>query len=100
LKPNPPNVLAFTSSSEKNGRSDTKSCFGTIFPDLAQFKFGKPLDGKVFQICVQSQGPGHRERKMEINVDAWEKCRQCPDFRNCYEFSMAKLEMQRALREL
>jgi len=32
-----------------------KNCFGTIYPDLAQFQFGKPLAGKVFQICVDSR---------------------------------------------
>jgi len=44
-----------------------KSCFGTIYPDLEKLKFGKPLAGKVFQICVDSQGPGHRDRKLAID---------------------------------
>jgi hypothetical protein len=100
LKPNPFKLLSFNNPGDGKDRSDRKSCFGSIFPDLGQFQLGKPLEGKVFQISVQSLGPGHKERKMEINVDEWEKCRQCADFRNCYEFSMAKLEMQRALREL
>jgi hypothetical protein len=34
-----------------------KSCFGTTYPDLEQLRFGKPLAGKVFQICIRSQGP-------------------------------------------
>jgi hypothetical protein len=77
-----------------------KSCFGTIYPDLEKFKFGKPLAGKVFQICVSSQGPGHRDRKLAIDVNAWQDCQQCQDFANCRDFSSAKLEMQRLLREL
>jgi len=76
-----------------------KSCFGTIFPDLEQLHFGKPLAGKVFQICVLSQGPGHRDRALDIDLESWQGCRQCEDFRNCYDFSLAKLEMQRVLRE-
>ena len=76
-----------------------KSCFGTIYPDLEQLQFGQPLAGKVFQICVQSKGPGHRDRKLDINLEAWHGCQQCKDFRNCYDFSAAKLEMQRTLRE-
>jgi hypothetical protein len=77
-----------------------KSCFGTIYPDLAQIQFGKPVAGKVFQICVDSLGAGHRDRKLDIDLDAWQDCQQCQDFANCRDFSSAKLEMQRVLREL
>jgi hypothetical protein len=75
-----------------------KTCFGTIYPDLGQFQFGKPLVGKVFQISVDTKGPGHRDRKLEIDVDAWQECRLCEDFRNCLDFSNSKLQIQEALR--
>ncbi len=77
-----------------------KSCFGTIYPDLEQFKLGKLLAGKVFQITVASQGPGHRDRQLQMDLTAWQDCQGCADFRNCYDFSNAKLEMQRVLAEL
>lgn len=77
-----------------------KNCFGTIYPDLEQMQLGKPLAGKVFQISVDSLGAGHRDRKLEIDLNAWQDCRQCPDFADCRDFSSAKLEMQRVLREL
>lgn len=76
-----------------------KTCFGDIYPDLEQFQFGKPMVGKVFQISVDTLGAGHRERKLEIDMDAWQDCRRCEDFGNCYEFSNAKLQMQLVLRE-
>jgi hypothetical protein len=76
-----------------------KSCFGTIYPDLEHFQFGQPLAGKVFQISVRSTGPGHRDRKLDIDLEAWQDCRGCTEFRNCYDFSGAKLVMQRTLRE-
>ena len=47
-----------------------KSCFGTIYPDLEQFQFGKPMAGKVFQITVNTLGAGHRDRKLDIDLDA------------------------------
>jgi hypothetical protein len=77
-----------------------KTCFGTIYPDLEQFQFGTPLVGKVFQISVNTIGPGQRDRKLTIDADAWEECRQCEDFESCFDFSTAKLQMQRVLREL
>jgi hypothetical protein len=76
-----------------------KSCFGTIYPDLEQPQIGKPLAGKVFKICIRSQGPGHRDRKLEIDLDAWHDCQKCEDFRNCFDFSTAKLGMPRLIRE-
>jgi len=77
-----------------------KTCFGTIYPDLERFQFGKPIAGKVFQISVDTLGPGHRDRKLDIDADAWQDCRQCADFQNCLDFSNAKLQMQLALRDL
>lgn len=74
-----------------------KLCFGTIYPDLERFSFGKPSTGKVFQIAVNTLGPGHRDREMHIDVKAWNDCRQCEDFQNCLDFSNAKLQMQRVL---
>jgi hypothetical protein len=77
-----------------------KTCFGTIYPDLEYFQFGKPMNGKVFQIRVDTLGAGQRDRKLEIDVEAWQECRQCEDFRNCLDFSNAKLQMQMVLRDL
>jgi hypothetical protein len=77
-----------------------KTCFGNIYPDLEKFQFAKPLAGKVFQITVDTIGPGQRDRTLTIDTDAWEDCRQCEDFQNCFDFSSAKLQMQRLLREL
>lgn len=76
-----------------------KTCFGNIYPDLEQFQFGRRLVGKVFQICVDTIGPGQRDRKLTTDTDAWEDCRQCEDFQSCFDFSSAKLQMQRVLRE-
>ena len=76
-----------------------KTCFGTIYPDLAQFHFGKPLAGKVFRIRVDTLGPGHRDPKLDIDLDAWQDCQRCEDFRNCYDFSSANLQMQRVIKE-
>jgi hypothetical protein len=33
-------------------------------------------------------------------LNAWQECQRCEDFRNCFDFSSAKLQMQIVLREL
>jgi hypothetical protein len=77
-----------------------KTCFGTIYPDLEKFQFGNPMAGKVFQICIDTVGPGQRDRKLETDLNAWQECQRCEDFRNCFDFSSAKLQMQIVLRGL
>ena len=77
-----------------------KDCFGKIFPDLEQVEFGRPVAGRVFQILVSSRGANHRERTLQVDLSAWQECEKCDDFRNCYDFSTAKLNMQRVIREL
>jgi hypothetical protein len=74
-----------------------KTCFGTIYPDLEQFQFGKSIAGRVFQIRVDSVGPGQRDRKLDVDEEVWGECRQCGDFQNCFGFATARLHMQRVL---
>jgi hypothetical protein len=33
-------------------------------------------------------------------LNAWQECQRCEDFRNCFDFSSAKLQMQIVLRGL
>ncbi len=74
-----------------------KSCYGTIFPDLVKFQFFKPATGKVFQVQVNTLGPGHRDTKLEANLEEWQKCTNCEEFRSCYDFSMATLAFKQAV---
>ena len=61
----------------------------------------KPVPEHIQErLCVDSLGAGDSNRKLEIDLQAWQDCRKCPDFENCRDFSSAKLEMQRVLREL
>ena len=76
-----------------------KECFGNIYPDLEQVPFGSTVSGKVFRIRVAKYGPGHRDRKLEVDSQAWQECQRCADFRNCYDFSNAKLRMQQVLAQ-
>ncbi len=74
-----------------------RDCFGNIYPDLEQLQFGSSIRGKVFGISVTTLGPGHRNRKLEVDPEEWEDCRRCAEFRNCLDFSNAKLRMQQVL---
>jgi hypothetical protein len=64
-----------------------KECFGTIYPDVTQFQFGKQMDGKVFRLKIDTAGPFQRDRRLEADVEAWEQCQQCEFYRSCFDFS-------------
>ena len=74
-----------------------KACFGTIYPDLARFQFNHELSGKVFRLRIDTLGTGHRDPHLDIEMKEWEDCQGCEVYRSCYDFSNAKLAMQREI---
>ena len=77
-----------------------KECFGTMYPDLSNIRFGKELNGKVFRVLIDTRGPGHRERHLQADLKEWEACQQCELYRSCYDLSMANLAMQQAVASI
>ncbi len=73
-------------------------CLGTLFPDMLTLASGRPVSARVFgyQICHPG-GLGPPVKQLTYDVAAWQDCQGCPSFRNCYEFSMAKLAMETSL---
>jgi hypothetical protein len=77
-----------------------KECFGTIYPDLTKFQFGKELVGKVFSLRIDTIGPFQRDRELNCDTEEWAQCQRCDDFKSCIDFSTGKLLMQRFLIEV
>lgn len=78
---------------------ERKKCFGTIFPDLDQLQLNAPLKGKVFSVLARSSGIGIQNREIQADPQAWDACRQCPEYSSCYDFSMARISLDQALRQ-
>lgn len=68
-------------------------CYGTMFPDLIRLKRREALEGQAFAALAVSSGTGPQGRNLEVKREAWGKCVACPDYRTCYDLSLAKLEM-------
>ena len=73
------------------------SCYGSLFPDFTRLRHNQSLEGKAFTVLVTSSGIGVQSRKLEPKADAWAKCVACPDYRHCYDLSLAKLLMNACL---
>ena len=72
-------------------------CYGRMFPDFTRLKRKVKLEGQAFAALVTGSGTGAEGRKLEVKGEAWEKCVACPDYRTCYDLSLARLEMNEVL---
>lgn len=65
-------------------------CYGNLFPTSES-----PTTGEVFQLQpVGPVGITPRRRAVKTDLQAWDRCRACPEFDDCYQLSMAKLLLE------
>jgi hypothetical protein len=77
-----------------------KECYGNIYPDLARLHAERVVRGKVFKILSDTLGMVRANPRLEIDHAAWEECQRCPHYQSCYDFSNAKLAMQKVVSSL
>lgn len=70
---------------------------GDFFPDLLRIQLNHLNRGRVFAVLTESHGVGLQNREMIVDQAAWDECVKSPNFRACYDLSMAKLALQQAL---
>jgi hypothetical protein len=68
-----------------------------MFPDLDRLDYNRPIGGKAFTVQIQSKGIGVSGRSVGVDLQQWDKCTACNEYRNCYDLSMAKLLLTHAL---
>ncbi len=81
--------------SEKN--ANRRGCYGKMVPDFEHLQYNKPTEAKAFRVFVENIGLGRQRRQLELRPEDWEECVGCADYRTCYDLSMAKLALHRAL---
>jgi len=74
-----------------------KACYGTMFHDTLHFKTNKEMKGKVFSFELDAVGLGRSDRLVEADISEWDDCLDCPEFKHCYKFCMAKLALGAAI---
>ena len=79
--------------------SERKPCLGRIFPDLAQLEYNFPLKSQVFTVLLESSGLFAQRRTLQVDEAAWEMCQQCPEYRSCYDLSLAHFLLARAIEQ-
>ena len=80
-----------------NTTANRPECYGKMFPDFTQLKRREKLEGQAWTALVVSSDTGARGRSLEVKREAWDRCTACPDYRTCYDLSLAGLLMNNIL---
>ena len=75
---------------------DTPS-LADFFPDLLRLDHNVENRGRVASIFIESLGIGIQSHRLTIDEKAWSECVKHPNFRACYDLSMARLALQEAI---
>lgn len=68
-----------------------------FFPDLLRLVKNAENRGRVASIFIESEGIGVQDQRLTIDQAAWNECVKHPNFRACYDLSMARMAMQQAM---
>ena len=76
-----------------------KECYGKIYPPVENNTSKRDFNGKVFSVHITSLGTwGQKKANWEYNLDEWQVCQHCEQFKNCYDLSNAKAIMHLLLQ--
>jgi len=79
-------------------RTEHRECFGTMFPDDLHLRNDVPNEGKVFTVRMDLAGGMMRsDRSIDIDIEQWDECQQCPEFDSCYKLCLAKVTLESAI---
>lgn len=74
-----------------------RECYGKLFPDFEHLKYNQATEGRAFRVFAENIGLGTQRRELTVNPDVWDECTACPEYRFCYDLSLAKLAMHGVL---
>ena len=68
-----------------------------LFPDLLRLVHNRQNRGRIASVLIESFGIGIQSRRLSIDESAWNECVKTPNFRPCYDLSMANLAMNQSM---
>lgn len=73
------------------------ACYGRMFPSMDTLEVNRPVRGAVFGYEIVSRGMASQGHQVLMNEEQWRKCEGCPGRASCFELSLGKAFMERAL---
>lgn len=83
---------------KKKPTNHDHECYGKMFPNLSDGRRNVPIRGAVFSCEFIKPGPFISSRKIDTDLEQWDRCVACPEFASCYPLSMAKFNLGNAVR--
>jgi hypothetical protein len=77
---------------------DHKPCYGRLLPSTVFRQAPKERPDAPFGYLVQQAGTVSRPPEITVDIAAWDRCVECPDFGSCRELSTAKALLEMAVR--
>ena len=75
-----------------------QECYGQLFPSIENGESNVTHKGKAFDFRLERLGMMVSRRVTVVDFKQWDECTQCPEFNTCYLLSVAKLELEQAVR--
>jgi len=75
-----------------------EQCYGKLVPSIEHAGSNVTHKGKAFSFRLNRPAVLVIDHVTEVDSKQWDECTQCPEFDTCYKLSMAKLELEQAVR--
>lgn len=73
-------------------------CYGKMFPSVVELAHNRSVSGKVFGYQLDYAGQVVDARAATVNLEAWQKCLECPDLDSCIRLSEGTMLMELAVK--
>jgi hypothetical protein len=75
-----------------------KTCYGMLFPSAGFRQSAKERADGPFGYEFEQPGTVRRPPRLTVDLDAWDRCVECPEFDSCQRLSTAKVLLDMAVR--
>ncbi len=75
-----------------------RPCYGKLFPSTAFRGAGSAAADAPFGFVFEQPGTCPRPPEITVDLEAWDRCVECPEFGSCRELSSAKVLLEMAVR--
>lgn len=75
-----------------------QECYGKLLPSIESAEPNVDHKGKVLSFRIERKEMLVPPRRItEVDLTQWDECKHCAEFENCYQLSMARLQLEQAI---
>lgn len=74
-----------------------RACYGRLFPSTVFRVSPREPVGAPFAYVFEQRGTVPRPPEIAVDLEAWDRCVECPEFGSCRQLSTSKLVLETRL---